>query len=84
MRRVPFLLSAVALALGLSACGEHDQVVVYKQGKYQGKPDGLPWNSESPIAELRGSKWTKGDRASWETDIKARQLTQHEYKRIER
>jgi hypothetical protein len=27
-------------------------------------------------------KWTKGDRASWETQIKTRQLGQDEYKRI--
>jgi hypothetical protein len=74
-------LLVIAL-FGLAACGEQDQVVVYKQGKYQGKPDGLPWNSESPIAELRGGKWTKGDRASWEDQIKQRQLAQHEHKRI--
>jgi hypothetical protein len=80
MRKV-LLLAAVAF--GLAACGEGDQqVVVYKQGKYQGKPDGLPWNSESPVAELRGGKWTKGDRASWEDQIKQRQLAQHEHKRI--
>ena len=78
MRRA---LLIVAL-FGLAGCGERDQVVVYKQGKYQGKPDGLPWNSESPIAELRGGKWTKGDRASWEDQIKQRQLAQHEHKRI--
>ena len=77
--RTVLLLIAV---LGLAACGERDQVVVYKQGKYQGKPDGLPWNSDSPIAELRGGKWTKGDRASWEDQIKQRQLAQHEHKRI--
>ena len=77
--RTLLLLIAV---LGLAACGERDQVVVYKQGKYQGKPDGLPWNSDSPIAELRGGKWTKGDRASWEDQIKQRQLAQHEHKRI--
>jgi hypothetical protein len=82
MKRGFLVLSAFALSLGLAACGEHDQVVVYKQGKYQGKPDGLPWNSESPIAELRGGKWTKGDRASWEDQIKQRQLGQHEDKRI--
>ena len=82
MRRVLFLLSAVALALGLSGCGERDQVVVYKQGKYQGKPDTQPWNNEPPIAELRGGKWTKGDRNSWEDQIKQRQLAQHEHKRI--
>ena len=83
MKRGLFLLSAFALSLGLNACGEGDQqVVVYKQGKYQGKPDGLPWNSDSPIAELRGGKWTKGDRASWEEQIRQRQLAQHEHKRI--
>ncbi len=74
-------LLVIAL-FGLAACGERDQVVVYKQGKYQGKPDGLPWNSESPVAELRGGKWTKGDRSSWEDQLKQRQLAQHEHKRI--
>ena len=78
MRRV-LLIAAV---LGLAACGEEAQVVVYKQGKYQGKPDALPWNSESPAAELRGGKWTKGSRESWEESIKTRQLAQHEHKRI--
>ena len=82
MRRALFVLGAIALAAGLAACGERDQVVVYKQGKYQGKPDAQPWNSESPVAELRGGKWTKGDRNSWEDEIKRRQLAQHEHKRI--
>jgi hypothetical protein len=67
-------------AFGLAACGEREQVVVYKQGKYQGKPDGLPWDSE-PLA-YESQKWTKGDRVSWETQIKQRQLGQHEHKRI--
>ena len=67
---------------GLTACGEHEQVVVYKQGKYQGKPDGLPWNSAPEVPEMRGGKWTKGDRNSWEEQIKQRQLAQNEYKRI--
>ena len=78
MKRL-FLVVAV---LGLAGCGEPEQVVVYKQGKYQGKPDSLPWNSEPPVAELRGGKWAKGDRASWEEQIKQRQLAQHEHRRI--
>lgn len=74
------LLIVVAL-FGLAACSESEQVVVYKQGKYQGKPDTPPWNNE-PLAYGGGGTWTKGDRASWETQIKTRQLAQHEDKRI--
>jgi hypothetical protein len=73
-------LLLVVAAFGLTACGEPEQVVVYKQGKYQGKPDAQPWNSE-PLA-YESTKWTKGDRGSWETQIKTRQLAQHEHKRI--
>jgi hypothetical protein len=29
-----------------------------------------------------GPKWTKGDRNSWEDQIKKRQLAQHEHRRI--
>ena len=76
------LLLMTLAALGLAACGEKEQVVVYKQGKYQGKPDDRSWDNDSPAAELRGGKWTKGDRASWEEQIKQRQLAQNEYRRI--
>jgi len=74
-----FLLIAV---LGLVACGESEQVVVYEQGKYKGKKDGLPWDNDPVATELRGGKWTKGSRDSWEESIKSRQLAQHEHKRI--
>jgi hypothetical protein len=70
-----------SIAAALSACAERDQVVEAKSGeKYQGKRDGKPWDNE-PLAYTSG-KWTKGDRTSWETQIKARQLGQHEDKRI--
>jgi len=82
MRFVLTVVAAALFAVGLGACGEKSQVVVYKQGKYQGKPDGRPWENDSPIAELRGGKWTKGDRNSWEEQIKHRQLAQHEDTRI--
>jgi hypothetical protein len=80
--RFLIVMALASLALGLTACGEKEQVVVYKQGKYQGKPDARPWDNDSPVAELRGGKWNKGDRASWEEQIKNRQLAQHEHKRI--
>ena len=79
----PVLLAGLILvSFGLVACGEKEQVVVYKQGKYQGKPDTRPWDNDSPVAELRGGKWNKGDRSSWEDQIKNRQLAQGEDRRI--
>jgi len=81
MRRLA-LGAAVIATLFLAGCGESEQVVVYKQGKYQGKPDTRAWDNAPLAAEQRGGKWTQGDRASWETDIKNRQLAQHEHKRI--
>ena len=75
-------LMLVAVLGALAACGEKEQVIVYKQGKYQGKPDNRSWDNDSPVAELRGGKWNKGDRASWEEQIRRRQLAQHEDRRI--
>ena len=78
MKKVLLLIAV----LGLAACGESEQVTVYEQGKYKGKKDGLPWDNEPVATELRGGKWTKGNRESWEESIKTRQLAQHEHKRI--
>lgn len=78
------LLAVVLLAVGLAACGEREQVIEPQSEKrYQGKADSKPWDNESPVAELRGGKWTKGNMTSWEEQIKQRQLSQNEYKRIE-
>lgn len=72
MRVLSIVIVAACAAVALAGCGERDQVVVYKQGKYQGKPDAKPWDS----AEFGG------DKAKWETAIKARNLNQHEYRRM--
>ena len=80
MRRLLFLMVVCA---ALAACGEREQVASDGSGRsYQGKRDSLPWDNEPLAAEQRGGKWTKGQRASWEEQIKTRQLTQHEHKRI--
>jgi len=78
-----FVLAAAALvvAAGLAACGERDQVVVYKQGKYQGKPDTLPWDNDPAASLHTTSKWTKGDQTSWESAIRTRNLYQNELTR---
>jgi hypothetical protein len=76
MRKILFF---VCVVFALSACGEREQVAESKRG-YQGKHDTQPWDND-PLAYGSG-KWSKGDRTSWETQIKARQLGQHEDKRI--
>ena len=76
-----FVLMAMLVA-GLAACGERSQEPQTGTRSYQGKRDTLPWDNSPPIAELRGGQWAKGDRASWETNVKQRQLTQHEHRRI--
>ncbi len=72
--RRTILLAAFAAfaALGLAACGENQQVTVYKQGKYQGKPDQKPWDSPA----------YGGDQAKWERAIEQRTQAQNEYVRI--
>jgi hypothetical protein len=79
MKRIFFFTIFLCLAFGIAACGEREQVAESKRG-YQGKHDGQPWDNE-PLAYGSG-KWSKGDRTSWETQIKTRQLGQHEDKRI--
>jgi hypothetical protein len=73
--------AAILLVLGLGACGEREQVIVYKQGKYQGKPDAQPWQNDPSSSLYTTSTWTKGDQASWETAVKTRNLYQSEYTR---
>jgi predicted small lipoprotein YifL len=77
-----FLAVMVAL-FGLAACGERDQVVQPQSEKrYQGKADTKPWDNAPLAAQLGGAQWKQGDQGNWEEQIKRRQLTQHEYKRI--
>jgi len=82
-RKVVFACTALLVAVGLGACGERDQVTVYKQGKYQGKPDTKPWENDSAANPYPGSKWNKGEKASWESAVKTRNLAQNEYTRAE-
>jgi hypothetical protein len=74
--RAAFTLLTALAVLSLAACGEREQVGEVKRGKYQGKPDTQPW-SNAPLAYENG-KWTQGDRASWETQIRTRQSWQNE------
>jgi len=80
--RTLIALAAAAVVFGIAGCGEQAQVTVYKQGKYQGKPDTQSWDN-APLA-YGDAKWTKGDRASWEEQMKARAQGQNEDNRIYR
>ena len=57
--------------IALTACGERPQVVQYKQGRYQGKPDTPPYQG-TPF---------NGDRKQWDDAIRTRNQNQNEYKR---
>lgn len=74
------LALAAAATLGVAGCGEQPQDAPLKSGKYQGKPDTRPWESE-PQA-FPGSEFRQGDKASWEGALKARLQAQNEYVRI--
>jgi hypothetical protein len=83
MRKASLVVVVGALAaVGLSACGEREQVIVYKQGKYQGKPDAQPWQSDPSASLYTTSKWTAGDKTSWEAAVRMRNLSQNEYNRV--
>ena len=64
-------LAALGIALAMTACGERPQVLTYKQGSYQGKPDMLPW-ANPPFY---------GDQNAWDLALKDRAQSQNEYKR---
>jgi hypothetical protein len=80
MRKVLLALLAV---YALGACGEREQVVEQQSSekRYQGKRDSKPWDND-PLAYGSSGKWAKGDRTSWETQIKTRQQGQNEDRRI--
>ena len=70
----------VAAVLCVGGCMEVEQVSsLEKQAGQTVKRDTNPWSNE-PLAI--GPKWNKGDRTSWEEQIKKRQLAQHEHRRI--
>ena len=81
-RTLVIAVAALVVTAGLAGCGEQEQVIVYKQGKYQGKPDTKPWDDDPAASLYTTSKWTKGDKSSWETALRARSQNQNEYVRI--
>jgi hypothetical protein len=66
------VIAALFAAGSLGGCGEKPDVTVYKQGKYQGKPDNVPWQG-APF---------NNNQAEWEKAIAARTNSQNEYLRV--
>jgi len=69
--RIALAIVSVA-TLALAGCGERPQVINYKQGTYQGKPDtpayqGAPFN---------------GNKQQWDNAIETRMQSQNEYTRL--
>jgi len=78
------LAGVIVLATSLvTGCGERSQVVAYESGKYQGKTDTRPWENSPGAALYTTSKWTGGDKTSWETALRTRNQGQNEYSRTE-
>jgi hypothetical protein len=71
IKQALMLAAVAAVALVAAGCGERPQVIEYKQGKYQGKPDAAPYEA---------APWS-GNKTEWERSIKTRNQSQNEYKR---
>jgi len=72
VRNVSLAVGAVLMALALAGCGERPQVINYKQGKYQGKPD-TPAFANAPF---------NGNKQQWENEVDTRAQSQNEYVRL--
>jgi hypothetical protein len=70
-KRILAAIAGAAFAVGVAGCGERPQVIEYKQGTYQGKPDQKAWDA-APF---------NGNKAEWERVIKTRNQNQNEYKK---
>ena len=71
MRRAVAVGIAALAAVALAGCGERPQVITYKQGTYQGKPDQRPY-AEAPF---------NGSQSEWDNAMRQRAQSQNEYKR---
>ena len=80
MYRATFIAVALALSAPLAGCAERDQTTDYKAGRYRGKPDSRPWDNAPP--SYGSAVWAKGDHDAWENQVRSRQQTQNENRRI--
>ena len=80
MRNLLLIVAVLSAFVALSGCMEVEQASTpERQAGQTVRRDTAAWNNE-PLAN--GPKWSKGDRTSWEEQIKRRQFAQHEDRRI--
>ncbi|QHE77462.1 hypothetical protein [Hydrogenophaga sp. PBL-H3] len=78
IQRFTLSIVAVALALGLAACGDKPQEISGSGVKQ----DGTPYSGVGKSQYAQGG-WSVGDKASWEQQLKARaQYGQNDYTRM--
>lgn len=80
MKRILALAILAALAGSLAGCSEREQTVLYKDGKYRGKPDTRPWDNTPPA--YGSESWKEGDHVTWENQVRSRSAGQNENRRI--
>ena len=80
MYRAIFIAVALALSAPLAGCGERDQTTRYENGKFRGKPDTRPWDNAPP--PYGSAAWAQGNHDTWENQLRSRQQTQNEHRRI--
>lgn len=81
MRRAASLaIFALLFAAGMAGCGERDQTARYENGRFRGKPDTRAWDNAPPA--YGSAAWAKGDHDTWENQVRSRQQTQNENRRI--
>ncbi|MBC3886390.1 lipoprotein [Undibacterium griseum] len=73
MKTISFSMMLVAASVLLSGCGERDQATTTKRGLVDEKA----WNGAHNEFVAKG--WNKGDKTSWENQVRARGQYQNEY-----
>ena len=77
MKRILIFTLLAALGAVVAGCSEREQTALYEDGRYRGKPDTRPWDNASGAGT-----WSRGDRETWENQVKSRQQGQNENHRI--
>ena len=71
------VVSCAAVTLLTVGCSKVDPETGHKPGNYSGKSDTRPFQAER--SEFTYGNWNSGDKAAWESNLRARNQNQNEY-----